>query len=147
MVAFIFQPAIPTSSVADQVVGFASLTGEEDAEDALRSSGTGQEAAIARGVEEAEDAVVSSAGQVAAIGESESKKHQRRGKKRVGRRSRSNCKKRLLATQEKAQEKVNELEIEKGQLQVKNDKLKIMYYHEKQEKFNLLGLARNVLKK
>jgi hypothetical protein len=134
--------------VADQVVGASSSTGEEEAEDADWSSGPGQEAAIARGVEEVEDAVgLCGTGQEAAIREGESNKCQRRGKKRVGRRSRSNCKKRLQAAQEKAQEKVKELENEKGQLQVKNDKLKIMYYHEKQEKFNLLGLARNVLRK
>jgi hypothetical protein len=76
--------------------------------------------------------------QVAAVdreGAKQSKK--RRGKPRVGRQSRQNCKKRLLA----AEEKIKEAEARTQKLAEKHAKLKIMYKKEREEKLNLLEVV------
>jgi hypothetical protein len=91
----------------------------------------------------------------------------RRGKKRVGRQSFANRKKRLLGEVEIEKERLlEETEIEKGRLlarteevvkekeklaiekaalEAKHDKLKCMYYNERQEKLNLLWVARGAV--
>jgi hypothetical protein len=70
-------------------------------------------------------------------GEGAKQSKKRRGKPRVGRQSRQNCKKRLLA----AEEKIKEAEARTQKLAEKHAKLKIMYKKEREEKLNLLEVV------